>query len=588
MIVAEADRFGDNTIYSNPFFDNYLEDPVSLLLISFLFFFIMSVPSQCICLFIAFTIIKFVPENIKRNIYEFGWLQKVLNNDEIERLNNTKTRTITTKMVFIIALITTCLIVLMVVATIGSNLFIVYTKQENEELVENASKMVSKMIDGDKIDDYVATGGQGEEYEKIVSELENIRRVSDNIKFIYVYKIKPDGCHVVFDLDTEDVIAADPGEIVGFDKSFEQFVPTLLEGGTIEPFVSDDNYGWLLTSYSPIYNSKGETVCYAGVDISMEYLSLYRRQFLIRLLILCSGIIIVIIVTGLWVAKYRIIYPVNSMVERARFFSYDNEAARKDNVKLLEDLEIHTGDEIERLYHSFLQITKDSMKSFSKMQQKSDYIEKVQASLIVILADMVENRDESTGDHIKKTSNYTLIIMRNMKKLGIHTDVLTDEFMDNVYKSAPLHDIGKIKIPDAILNKPGKLTPEEFEIMKLHSVYGGEIISKLVESLTQASYLEVARDIALYHHEKWNGLGYPKKLKGEEIPLSARIMAVADVFDALISDRVYKKAFSFEKAIDIIQQESGTHFDPDIVRAFMLSLDEVRETAKMQNKTKSD
>ena len=120
--------------------------------------------------------------------------------------------------------------------------------------------------------------------------------------------------------------------------------------------------------------------------------------------------------------------------------------------------------------------------------------------------------------------------------------------------------------------------------MKLHSTYGGEIITRLIESLTQASYLEIARDIALYHHEKWDGSGYPEGLKGEEIPLSARIMAVADVFDALISDWVYKKAFTFEKAVDIIQEDSGTHFDPDVVKAFIDAIDEVRETAKRQKR----
>jgi HD-GYP domain-containing protein (c-di-GMP phosphodiesterase class II) len=176
--------------------------------------------------------------------------------------------------------------------------------------------------------------------------------------------------------------------------------------------------------------------------------------------------------------------------------------------------------------------------------------------------------------------------MKNMRKMGIHLGVLTDEYIDDVYKSAPLHDIGKIRITDAILNKPGKLTPDEFEIMKQHALYGGEMIEKLLESLTQASYLEVARDIAMYHHEKWDGSGYPYGLKGEEIPLSARIMAVADVFDALISDRVYKKAFSFEKAMSIIQEESGTHFDPEVVKAFMLDPEDVRAAADMLKKDK--
>ncbi len=569
----------------NAVFEGYLTAPVSPLFFSSIVIFIISIPAHIICLMIAFVIVKLVPEDIRISLNEFSWLQKPIKGQELINLDNTKTRKVTTKAVFIMALILTCMTVLLLVAVIGSRLFIDHTKDENEKLAIGTSEMAAGIIDGDKIDDYIKSGGQGTEYEEVVFELENIRSISDNIEYVYVYRIMPDGCHVIFDLDTEDVKASEPGEIVPFDTTFEQYVPTLLEGGKIEPFISNTYFGRLLTAYTPVYDSNGEVVCYAGVDISMDYLYNYRHQFFMRILITCSGIIIVIIITGLWISKYRIIYPVNSIVERARSFRYDNEDARKSNVELMEDLGIHTGDEIERLYNSFLQVTKDSMKSFSKMQQKSDYIEKVQANLIVILADMVESRDESTGDHIKKTSMYTLIIMKQMRKMGMHTDILTDEFISNVYKSAPLHDIGKIKITDAILNKPGKLTPEEFEIMKMHSTYGGEIIEQLIESLSEASYLEVARDIALYHHEKWDGSGYPKGLKEEEIPLSARIMAVADVFDALISDRVYKKAFSYEKAMSIIIEESGTHFDPDVVKAFISADDKVRETAMLQNKT---
>lgn len=584
LIVIETGGVDESVLESNIAIGDVTASPMGLLVISMVLIFLTAIPVQLICIVFSIFVIKIIPEDIQNILKEFGWLQKPISKDELERLDKTKTRVISTKTVFIIAIISTCLTVLLFVAAIGSRLFIDHTKQEHEKIAVGVSEMVAKIVNGDWIDEYVASGGQGPGYEKIVAELESIRNISKDIEFVYVYKIMPDGCHVIFDLDTEEVEAADVGEVVPFDPTFEKYVPTLLEGGEIETFVSDDYYGWLLTSYTPVYNSQGETVCYAGCDISMDYLSNYTRQFFIRLLIMCIGIIIVIIVTGLWIAKFRIIYPVKSMVERSRFFNYDNEEARKANVELLEDLKIVTGDEIERLYNSFLQVTKDSMKSFSTMQQKSDYIEKVQANLIVILADMVENRDESTGDHIKKTSMYTLIIMRQMRQNGIHTKELTDEFIDNVYKSAPLHDIGKIRITDAILNKPGKLTPEEFEIMKLHSTYGGEIITRLIESLTQASYLEIARDIALYHHEKWDGSGYPEGLKGEEIPLSARIMAVADVFDALISDRVYKKAFTFEKAVDIIQEDSGTHFDPDVVKAFIDAIDEVRETAKRQKR----
>ena len=195
-----------------------------------------------------------------------------------------------------------------------------------------------------------------------------------------------------------------------------------------------------------------------------------------------------------------------------------------------------------------------------------------------MLADMVESRDKCTGDHVRKTAAYTGIIMRELKRKGIYLDQLTDAFMQDVVNSAPLHDVGKIQVSDAILNKPGKLTDEEFEIMKTHTTAGAEVISRAIDMVAEGNsgYLKEAVNLAHYHHEKWNGQGYPCGLAGEDIPLSARIMAVADVFDALVSKRSYKDGFPFEKAMSIIQEGSGSHFDPKVVDAFVSAQDEVR------------
>jgi response regulator RpfG family c-di-GMP phosphodiesterase len=168
--------------------------------------------------------------------------------------------------------------------------------------------------------------------------------------------------------------------------------------------------------------------------------------------------------------------------------------------------------------------------------------------------------------------------MRQLKKDGVYTDQLTDEFVYDVVNSAPLHDIGKIQVSDAILNKPGRLTDEEFEIMKTHTTAGAEVIAHAMNTVSEenSGYLREAMNLAHYHHEKWNGQGYPCGLKGEEIPLSARIMAVADVFDALVAVRVYKPAMPFEKAVSIIKEGSGEHFDPDVVEAFLNAEEKIR------------
>ena len=215
-----------------------------------------------------------------------------------------------------------------------------------------------------------------------------------------------------------------------------------------------------------------------------------------------------------------------------------------------------------------------------ELHDKTDMIQQMQSGLTMVLADMVESRDKNTGQHVRKTAAYVKIILEQMKKEGIYADRLTDKFIEDVEQSAPLHDVGKINIPDAVLNKPGKLTDEEFAKMKTHTTAGRDIITSVIENIPAPGYLEEARNLAAHHHERWDGRGYPDGIAGEEIPLSARIMAVADVFDALVSRRSYKKGFPFDKAIDIIREGSGTQFDPLVVHAFLQAEDKVRQVAR--------
>ena len=181
---------------------------------------------------------------------------------------------------------------------------------------------------------------------------------------------------------------------------------------------------------------------------------------------------------------------------------------------------------------------------------------------------------------MRKTAAYVRVIMEQMRLEGMYADVLTDEYVENVVKSAPLHDVGKIKVSDTILNKPGRLTDEEFEVMRGHTLAGEAILEDAKGAMRDAGYLDEARQLAAYHHEKWNGTGYPYGIAGEEIPLSARIMAVADVFDALVSKRSYKDGMPIEKALSIIEKDAGTHFDPQVAQAFLDAEDEVRRIAE--------
>ncbi|MDD4880520.1 MAG: two-component system response regulator [Gallionellaceae bacterium] len=191
------------------------------------------------------------------------------------------------------------------------------------------------------------------------------------------------------------------------------------------------------------------------------------------------------------------------------------------------------------------------------------------------LAELAETRDSETGNHIRRTQEYVASLAHQLGELPRYRASLDQHTIQLIAKSAPLHDIGKVGIPDAILLKPGKLTPEEWAIMKTHARLGADAIDRAVRDTGKpVAFLTLAREIALWHHERWDGGGYPDGLAGEAIPISARLMALADVFDALVSRRVYKPALSFEQARAIIVEGRGSQFDPDVVDAFLARQDE--------------
>jgi len=192
-----------------------------------------------------------------------------------------------------------------------------------------------------------------------------------------------------------------------------------------------------------------------------------------------------------------------------------------------------------------------------------------QETTIEALACLAEYRDPTTGGHIKRTRNYVKVIAESLRKLPKYADILTDEVINQLYQSAPLHDIGKIGIRDEILLKPGKLTPEEYEEMKNHTQIGYNALRMASHRLGDNSFLKYAMEFSKYHQEKWDGTGYPDHLSGEKIPLAGRIMALADVYDALISKRPYKLPYTHEVALEIISEERGRHFDPEIVDVFL-------------------
>ena len=520
---------------------------------------IMDVPDKLISTALAFAIYKAYPKKFKptKDRIDVAALAK-------------KGISLSGKIIIAVTLIFG--VVAAVVTGVSLNQFRLTMVESEGQYAIDTAKFAATLVDGNMIDEYIERRDAAEGYYRINRYFNLILNSSDRIKYLYVYQIKEDGCHVVFDVSTPDTPASETGTVIPFDDSFNDHIDDLLAGKEIDPIITDDTYGWLLSAYVPIHDDHGKCTAYACVDVSMPNVTELERTFTFKMTTILMGFFIAILTLSVYFAKRFIVRPVNSLAKLAGEFAYTNDEARKETLDSIRFLEIKTGDEIEHLYDAMAKTTRDTVDFINESQKKQAAISTFQSGMINVMADLVESRDKSTGTHIKNTSAYVEIICEELIKDGLYPEIVNEEYKNNVVASAPMHDIGKIKISDAILNKPGKFTPEEYAIMKTHAEEGAKIIStvkKTVESdALKEDYLGEAENMAHYHHEKWNGEGYPCGLKGEEIPLSARIMAVADVFDALVAERVYKPGMSFES--------SGQHFDPVIVQAFLNAEDKIR------------
>ena len=528
---------------------------------------IMDIPDKLISTILAFIIYKTYPKKFKptKDRIDVASLAK-------------KGLSLSGKIIIAVTLIFG--IAAAVVTGVSLNQFRQTMVESEGKYAMDTARFAATLIDANKVDDYLTRKESAEGYYRINRYFNLILNSSDRIQYLYVYQIREDGCHVVFDVSTPDTPGSETGDIIPFDESFNEHIDDLLAGKEIDPIITDDTYGWLLSAYVPIHDNQGRCKAYVCVDVSMPNVAEVERTFTFKMTTILMGFFIAILTLSVYFAKRFIVRPVNSLAKLAGDFAYTNNESRKEALDSINELEIKTGDEIEQLYDAMAKTTKDTVDYINESQRKNEAISTFQSGMINVMADLVESRDKSTGTHIKNTSAYVEIICEELIKEGLYPEIVNEEYKNNVVASAPMHDIGKIKISDTILNKPGKFNDEEYEIMKTHAEEGAKIIStvkKTVESdALKEDYLGEAENMAHYHHEKWNGKGYPCGLKGEEIPLSARIMAVADVFDALVAKRVYKPGIPFDEAMKIIKESAGEHFDPVIAQAFINAEDRIR------------
>lgn len=223
----------------------------------------------------------------------------------------------------------------------------------------------------------------------------------------------------------------------------------------------------------------------------------------------------------------------------------------------------------------------DYQKNLEKIvQEQLKRILILEQNTIIMLANVIESRDGVTGQHVKKTSAYVDFLIQKMKEKNVYCDKITPTFSDAILRAAPLHDVGKIAISDSILQKKGSLSPEEFELMKKHTIFGGKLIKENMSDVVDKQFVDIAINIAVSHHEHWDGSGYPNKLCGEKIPLCARIVTIADVFDAMTSKRSYKEQFSIEDTIKIMEKDKGKIFDPVLLEAFTSDIEGLSKICK--------
>ena len=431
---------------------------------------------------------------------------------------------------------------------------------------------------------------------------ESLNRIKENSDIEYLYAVYFEDINDIrsityaINTKTEEELSnggsytymGTPCENGSFEEDTLLILQDAVKNSNRECSVLDGNsseYGHMLNGYRVIFDSSGKPAGLLCAEIDIN--DIIAEQNLYVRAIVTFAAVFTIVITIIYISTIEgfIIYPITSVTKASEDFikNIGDQEAMEESVDKLKRLKIRSRNEIGALYNTVSRMETDMAKQLSDIRQYAENTLKMQNGLMVLMADMVGVRDSDTGAHIQKTAAYVKIIMEGLIRKGYYKEILTPQYMEDVIKSAPLHDVGKIHIPDAILNKTGALTDEEFDIMKSHTTWGKTIIDKAISEVEGESYLREARNMAAYHHERWDGKGYPEGLKGEEIPLSARIMAVADVFDALTSPRIYKQAFSLSKVVEMIEEDKGVKFDPRCVEVLIEALPEVREVLKRLN-----
>lgn len=336
------------------------------------------------------------------------------------------------------------------------------------------------------------------------------------------------------------------------------------------------------------YAHPGHALGAIGVTVSTEDDDAERASNTRRLAAFALSSVLVVGFLTWWLVQRAVVRPVLRVAKAAGALARDHRSrpipvsGRNEIAQLADSFNRMAGELAEshvRLEERVAERTKQAVEAARQLSERNDDLVRGHDVTVFALAKLAESRDPETGEHLERVRSYCRVLADELSRAGPFRDQIDAEFIENIYRSSPLHDVGKVGIPDAILLKPGRLSDSEFDLMKLHTLIGAQVLSDAA-SVVGGNFLTMAVEIAHSHHERFDGSGYPVGLTGEKIPLAARIVALADVYDALTSTRVYKSAFTQDVARSMIKKENGKHFDPVIVEAFLRRFDEFVEIRK--------
>ncbi|SDB50907.1 Response regulator c-di-GMP phosphodiesterase, RpfG family, contains REC and HD-GYP domains [Pseudobutyrivibrio sp. YE44] len=546
---------------------------------------------------LALNINYFVPEKYKQIINDGKWRQKSLTEDQIKKLRNwSKGVRFSMRVRLTLVQFGVSIGLILLMSIVGMQMFFKNDIAEKRDTAVNVAKFAATMINGDHINDYLREGEDYPGYKETSLGLQTIRNNAAGLQYLYVVKIDKENTTFIFDVpdssvyedyETEkDVVRYPVGYTMPLEEEFKPYLEDLLAGNEIPPVEIKTQWQWMIAAYSPVFDSNGNCVCWVGADASINYIADYLMDFMWRILLIMFGVMTVILAFSMWTTNAYMVYPINSIAVGVEDFiqAGDDQKKLDEAIRALRKLDIHTDDEVERLYYAICDLTLNQAEQMRSIRHFSESTARMQDGLIITMADLVEKRDVNSGAHIQKTAAYVKIIVEALQKKGYYAGKINQKFISDLSRSAPLHDIGKINVPDNVLNKMGEYTEEEYEIIKSHTTSGMKILENAISTVAGENYLKEARNMAAYHHERWDGNGYPEGLHGEVIPLSARIMAVANQFDIWTSGKNDSKQYSFDEAVSLVEEGAGTEFDPKCVEAFLDSLPEIKVIYRKYNK----